>query len=994
MYGMNPQRQFVEHALGMLTQRLDAMVVIFHRSTSLNVEGLVCQQTACFPSGVMSVPDEDKSLDSFARFISGSDYQNSDSHDALKSAWRKVCHNLCFRDDTRPDHLSFNAPTVMMTFTRHATALDDLATAVPLGEASHIKNRQARRRRTAVVAKPAELSHVRRCVCWALKHRVSLAVIGGGHGGHCLQPNVVSIDMAAFNSVDLVHSKDHGVSGSDLVVAGAGCRSEDIIRTALAAGLTVPLGSRPSVGAGLWLHGGIGHLSRLHGLACDSIVGAVMVCVASGRVMAIGNVPIQFQPSDAFRPDNEEELLWALKGAGTNFGIVISVVFKACASVNYNIRQWTAPVRSQSEARQRLADLDILASELPRENSADLFLYSDSDGIHVSVSMAECTMATPGAVTTVTSAAPAFLGPEDGSKTVNAIDAYDTEMYMSSIHGGPDGRKTSSFKRCIFLKRIGQASVMDPLLAAIDTRPSSLCYLHLLHAGGAVADIASHGTAFGCRDWTFACVITGVWYRDQDASASERAAVNWVYDVANKLLPLSTGAYGADLGPDPRDEPLAAQAFGQNRYRLAYLKRRQDPHSVLSYACPFACPQPNQQLIILVTGRHGVGKDFCAAIWASIIGNHVYAGKDKLRVQVVSISDATKAEYAAVTGADQDRLLRDRAYKEEHRPALTKFFSEQLRQRPKLKEDHFLQVVCDAAGVDVLIITGMREREPVAALSHLVPNTRLIEVRITTSNEAWHARQCLLEGDKGDFEEPSNSNEWVPSLYFHNEEAGNSAAESFAKNFLLRYLHPDVQKLKNMVRIVPNFPRLGIDFRHVLDIAQQPGGLQLCTSLLRAHFPGKWAGVDAIACCEAGGFPFASPLAASLDTRLVIFREGGKLPPPTTSVAKSPSHISSSSSSSSSSLSPSSSDGPRIATIEADCTILRQCRSVVVVDDALASGKTVCAMLRLLCEAGITPERISVMVVAEFPFHRGREFLRQHGFEKVAIGSLLVFGGA
>ncbi len=67
---------------------------------------------------------------------------------------------------------------------------------------------------------------------------------------------------------------------------------------------------------------------------------------------------------------------------------------------------------------------------------------------------------------------------------------------------------------------------------------------------------------------------------------------------------------------------------------------------------------------------------------------------------------------------------------------------------------------------------------------------------------------------------------------------------------------------------------------------------------------------------------------------------------------------------------------------------------MVVVDDVLATGKTLCAVLRLLGKAGVASERISVTVVAEFPFHRGRELLRQNGFGRVAIDSLLVFSAA
>jgi len=92
------------------------------------------------------------------------------------------------------------------------------------------------------------------------------------------------------------------------------------------------------------------------------------------------------------------------------------------------------------------------------------------------------------------------LGPEDNFKAVDSVGLFDTEMYMFGLHGGHGGGKTSSFKRCLFLKRIGAVSVADILVAAVETRPSPLCYLHLLQGGGAVSDVAADATAFGCRD--------------------------------------------------------------------------------------------------------------------------------------------------------------------------------------------------------------------------------------------------------------------------------------------------------------------------------------------------------------------------------------------------------------------------------------------------------------------------------------------------------------
>jgi hypothetical protein len=137
------------------------------------------------------------------------------------------------------------------------------------------------------------------------------------------------------------------------------------------------------------------------------------------------------------------------------------------------------------------------------------------------------------------------------------------------------------------------------------------------------------------------------------------------------LLPLSSGVYSADLGPDPRDAALAAKAFGPNRPRLARLKYISDPHNVLAYACPLLKAPMKQKLIILVTGESCAGKDYCADIWVSVFFSCTYKS---LTARVVSISDVTKREYAAATGADLTRLLQDRTYKEQHRSALTTFF--------------------------------------------------------------------------------------------------------------------------------------------------------------------------------------------------------------------------------------------------------------------------------------------------------------------------------
>ncbi|KAF4332096.1 higher eukaryotic phosphomevalonate kinase [Fusarium beomiforme] len=999
MYGMKPKRSFIEQALKLLEEHpAPGEVVIFHRDGDLKLGGLVCHHTASFPTGVVRVATDNETLDRFTAFIAGFSLRDAKMDEAIRGEWRELCHALGRREKAHSGHLLFSSPNLMVTFTKHATALPDLMAQMPLvNQDRKIKNQEARLHRPASIVRPTQIQHIQQCVKWALEQKVGLTVIGGSHSGQCLWPNVVAIDMSAFDQVHTVTAEKEGggpkSDSTSLVVVETGCNTGDIIRKAMAVGVTVPLGARPSVGSGLWLQGGIGHLARLHGLTSDAVVGAVMVSVASGQVLYVGRVPSKYRPAGAVRSEVESDLLWALKGAGTNFGIVVSVVLETSAARTYSVRNWSIPLKGDYEARLKLHDFDQCAKTLMRHCSADAYLYSDNGKIHLGVTLFES------ATTKFPSQSPTLirtvLGPEENLETVDSVGLFETEMYMSRMHGGHGGGKTSSFKRCLFLKHIGAVNIANILIAAIETRPSPLCYIHLLQGGGAVSDVAEEVTAFGCRDWDFACVITAVWPHDQGGTKVALGAVQWVYNVARDLLPLSSGAYGADLGPDPRDTVLAAKAFGPNGPHLARLKQNLDPCNMLAYACPLPKPLMKQKLIILVTGKSGVGKDYCADIWVSMFTRHAH---EHCKVRKASISDATKREYAAATGADLDALLGDRAYKEQHRPALTAFFKGQMRQQPRLPEKHFLKVVYDAADMDVLVITGMRDEAPTATLSHLVPNSRLLDIHVTASEKTREARRkCQVHQNgrhshdgknenRGDNGSNCNSNsttlDYRHSLVFDNGETGGEMVSRFADQHLLPLLHKDLERLASMVVPVSDFPRPGIEFRHVLNIAQRRGGLALCSSLLRTQYKGDWVGVGAVACCEAGGFVYASALAQQVDVPLALIREAGKLPPPTVSVKKPSSHISGSES-----------NDLGVKRIEMRQDLIPRGTSVVVIDDVLATGNTLCAVLQLLAEAGISNENISIMVVAEFPIHRGRELLYHRGFGGISIQSLLVFNG-
>ena len=493
--------------------------------------------------------------------------------------------------------------------------------------------------------------------------------------------------------------------------------------------------------------------------------------------MCVGHVPSQHQPAGSIRPENEADILWALKGAGTNFGIVVRVTFKAYTAPRYLVRSWIVPIKDGTEAQQRLRSFQTkISSKLDRNCSADAYLYQEDGRLRLGVTLITSTTTMP-----FSAECPFFeyicsvLGAEeDSADNVDSVGLFKKDMYVSKIHGGHGGGKTSSFKRCVFLKDTGCQRIAKRLVEAVEGQPS-LCYLHLLQGGGAIGDIAVNASAFGCRDWDFACVITGVWPRDQDGTDVARAAVKWVYSVVENLLPISQGVYSADLGPDPRDAVLAYRAFGTNRERLAQLKLQLDPRNILAYTCPLPKTPLGPKLIFLVTGQSCAGKDYCADAWVSMLA------KLDITTRAVSISEAIKREYAVATGADTSRLLSERAYKEQHRTALTAYFHDRMQHEPQLPQEQFLQVVNGVSNVGVLFITGVRDEAPVATFAPQVPHSRLVEVYVKASARERRLRKGDHIDDGNSVSQnastPAESSSEIPShqpcLIFNNESPGN-----------------------------------------------------------------------------------------------------------------------------------------------------------------------------------------------------------------------------
>src|SRR4051794_1755768 len=175
-----------------------------------------------------------------------------------------------------------------------ADALYDLDVARPaIGRFEHIKPA-----RIAECATPQDVAD-------ALALGGPFAVRSGGHdfAGRSSTSGTL-IDTRPLSAIE-VH--DDGT-----VTVGAGARLGEIYDALEPYGRTIVGGCGPTVGiAGLTLGGGIGILGRLHGFTCDQLLGATVV-LADGQIV-----------------DADEDLLWALKGAGgARFGVVTELTFR------------------------------------------------------------------------------------------------------------------------------------------------------------------------------------------------------------------------------------------------------------------------------------------------------------------------------------------------------------------------------------------------------------------------------------------------------------------------------------------------------------------------------------------------------------------------------------------------------------------------------------------------------------------------------------------
>lgn len=407
-------------------------------------------------------------------------------------------------------------------------------------------------RRPALIVRARSTNDVVAAVRAANELGLPIAVRGGGHNvaGHAVADGALVIDLRdqRLVSVDPVRRAAR--------VAG-GAQWDDVDAATWAHGLAVVGGTFGDTGvAGLTLGGGIGWLIGTQGLTCDNLVRAEVV-TASGEQVVAG-------------ADGDPELLWALRGAGGNFGVVTMLEFSLAepgpiigGNVGYPINETEHVLGTLAEVMNAAPDqLEIMVDVRIHDNA----VTPDAP------SQVELGVAWTGSSGDLDQ----LLRPlRDGPTVLSDDVAPVTYLQLQAMNGRlPFGLR--HYWKGHFLLALDDAvigGVIDSLAAAPGAR--GLILLEPIH--GAARTEPEGGAAFGQRLAGWNGSALAVWEHE----ANDADQINWARATADRLGAGSlTGAGYANYSPVDETAERIRLAFGPDRYaRLQTVKRRYDPEN-------------------------------------------------------------------------------------------------------------------------------------------------------------------------------------------------------------------------------------------------------------------------------------------------------------------------------------------------------------------------------------------------------------------------------
>lgn len=331
-----------------------------------------------------------------------------------------------------------------------------------------------------LVLRPRDAQGVSDALVFARAQDVPFAVRSGGHGisGRSTNDGGIVIDLGALDTVEVLDRERR------IVRLGAGGRWGDVAATLSPHGLAISSGDYGDVGVGgLVTAGGQGFLGRSYGLTLDHVVAAELV-LADGRIVR----------TDA---DHEPDLLWAVRGAGANFGILTAVEIEAAevgnvvyATIVYDatdaaplIEAWAALVEASPRRLTSFLTLASARGQNPAVGYA-IIVWADDDTDAAIVALERFLDLAP------VLQQQAQLVPY--AATVAAQHGEHTGGADSAARGGLVEHVTPEL-----------AALLGDLVAAGDAD-----MVQLRAVGGAVNDVAPDATAYAHRTQNFSLLAS------------------------------------------------------------------------------------------------------------------------------------------------------------------------------------------------------------------------------------------------------------------------------------------------------------------------------------------------------------------------------------------------------------------------------------------------------------------------------------------------------
>jgi FAD/FMN-containing dehydrogenase len=407
-------------------------------------------------------------------------------------------------------------------------------------------------RRPYLIARCADVADVIAAVRFAREQNLLVSVRGGGHNaagsGVCDDGLVIDLSLIRYTHVD---------PKAGTVRVGGGATWADVDHATHAFGLAVPAGVIASTGVGgLALGGGIGHLTRHYGLTIDNLVSADIV-LADGILVTATDW-------------QHEDLFWAIRGGGGNFGVVTSFVFKARpVHTDYGgpmlweleqapeiLRWYRDFIKTAPDELNGFFAFLVVPPGPPFPEHLHLKKMCGIVWCHTgSVAQAEA------AINPIRAKFPPaldFTGPIPHP----ALQSMFDPIYPTGLQW---------YWKADFVNEIPDAAIERHMQHARQL-PNMFCTMHLYPVNGAAARVGNNDTAWSYRDSTWAEVIVGV---DPDP-ANKEMITKWARDYWTDLHPYSAGGAYVNFMMDEGEDRIQATYRG-NYDRLATIKARYDP---------------------------------------------------------------------------------------------------------------------------------------------------------------------------------------------------------------------------------------------------------------------------------------------------------------------------------------------------------------------------------------------------------------------------------